>query len=112
MLTRVSVPMPLACLATASLLMATACGSNPGFRKIRRPTRRLLQRRPRRPRRPVRPGRDLDRNLPGTLRAGERELKLGHLERARVEFDRAVDVCWNRRTARGQTPGCGSISTG
>src|SRR6185503_10014845 len=23
---------------------------------------------------------------------GERELKLGHLERARVEFDRAVDV--------------------
>ena len=24
--------------------------------------------------------------------AGERELKLGHLDRARVEFDRAVDV--------------------
>src|SRR4029450_6729859 len=33
MLTRVSVPIPLACLATASLLMATACGSNPRIQK-------------------------------------------------------------------------------
>ena len=44
--------------------------------------------------------------------AGERELKVGHLERARAEFDRAVDVLlespYGARTERG----CASISIG
>ena len=41
---------------------------------------------------------------------GERELKVGHLDRARSEFDRALDVLLSRRTAPGPTPACASSS--
>ena len=82
-------------LAAAGLCVVTAaCGSNPKP-QVRRYRRAGAARRPRRP--PSCPRR---RDPIATLiapsqehfDAGERELKLGHLDRARVEFDRAVDV--------------------
>jgi membrane-bound lytic murein transglycosylase D len=92
MLTRVSVPMPLACLATASLLMATACGSNPRIQKNPAPDQTAAAAAPAQATPAVDPVATLIAASQEHFEAGERELKLGHLERARVEFDRAVDV--------------------
>jgi membrane-bound lytic murein transglycosylase D len=94
MLTRVSVPMPLACLATASVLMAAACGSNPQIQKS--PAAPAQKPAPVAPTPVTPPPADpvaaLIARSQEHFTAGERELKLGHLDRARVEFDRAVDV--------------------
>src|SRR4029453_13030807 len=92
MLTRVSVPIPLACLATASLLMATACGSNPRIQKNPAPDQTAATAAPAQATPAVDPVATLIASSQQHFEAGERELKLGHLERARVEFDRAVEV--------------------
>ena len=92
MLTRVSVPKPLACLATASFVLAAACGSNPKIQKSpAAPAEAPATPAPVAPA-PVDPVAALIATSQEHFTAGERELKLGHLERARVEFDRAVDV--------------------
>ena len=92
MLTRVSVPKPLACLTTASFLLAAACGSNPKIQKSpAAPAQAPVTPAPAAPA-PVDPVAALIATSQEHFTAGERELKLGHLERARVEFDRAVDV--------------------
>jgi membrane-bound lytic murein transglycosylase D len=92
MLTRVSVPAPFASLAAASLLVATACGSNPKIQKSPAPAQTAG---------PATPVTATPAPDPVTVliaasqehfAAGERELKFGHLDRARVEFDRAIDV--------------------
>jgi membrane-bound lytic murein transglycosylase D len=92
MLTRVSVPAPFACLAAASLLLGTACGSNPKIQKSPAPAQTAGPATPV----PATPAADpvtaLIASSQEHFAAGERELKLGHLDRARVEFDRAVDV--------------------
>ncbi len=45
--------------------------------------------------------------------AGERELRLGHLEQARESSSTARSrCCWSRPTAPGPTPGCASTSIG
>ena len=77
------------------VLMAAACGSNPKFRSPRRSPRsaagaggaRSGHAAPR-----LDPVAALIATSQEHFEAGERELKLGHLDRARVEFDRAVDV--------------------
>lgn len=81
----------LAAIGITSALTA-GCGSNPKARVAAAPV-------PARPARPVTPTPappDPISALIDTSRthfeAGEHELKIGHLERARVEFDRAVDV--------------------
>src|SRR5688572_29772233 len=94
MLTRPSVPTPFACLAVAVLTTVAACGSNP-----------KLQTNPAVPEQtaapvspvpvtaaPVDPVASLIAASQEHFATGERELKLGHLDRARVEFDRAVDL--------------------
>jgi membrane-bound lytic murein transglycosylase D len=92
MLTRVPVPMPFACVAIA-VLTGSACGSNP---KIQKGPAGPAQGAPAVPAQaapaPVDPVAALIATSQGYFTAGERELKLGHLDRARVEFDRAVDV--------------------
>ena len=92
MLTRVSVPKPLACLATATFFLAAACGSNPKIQKSpAAPAQAPVTPAPVASA-PVDPVAALIATSQEHFTAGERELKLGHLERARVEFDRAVDV--------------------
>ncbi len=94
MSSRAWLPSPLACLAGACVALA-ACGGNP------------------KPQSPSAPPQPASAAVPVPLQAppptpdpvssliaasqehfavGERELKLGHLDRARQEFDRAVDV--------------------
>ena len=92
MLTRVPVPTWVACLAIAFLTLS-ACGSNPKIQKG--PAGPLPSSAP--PAAPATPAPvDPVLTLIATAQehfsTGERELKLGHLDRARVEFDRAVDV--------------------
>jgi membrane-bound lytic murein transglycosylase D len=94
MLIRSSVPTPFACLAIAVLTTATACGSNPKIQKSPAVPAQTAA-----PEAPVTvqpaavdPMTALIASSQEHFTAGERELKLGHLERARVEFDRAVDV--------------------
>ena len=95
MLTRVSVPTPFACLACAVLLTATACGSKP---KVQ--TSPAVPQQTAAPAAPVQPVTtpasdpvlSLIARSQDHFAAGERELKLGHLDRAKVEFDLAVDV--------------------
>ena len=82
----------LAALAVVGLSFVAACGSNPKPQAsaVPLPAPRVA------PQVPVTPQPDPIATLIATSRrhfeAGERELKLGHLDRARVEFDRAVDV--------------------
>jgi len=92
MLTRVSVPKPLACLATATFFLAAACGSNPKIQKSPAAPAQAPATPAPVPPAPVDPVAALIATSQEHFTAGERELKLGHLERARVEFDRAVDV--------------------
>ena len=93
MLTRASVPTPFACLAVAVLTMTAACGSNPKIQKS--PTVPVQSSVPA-AQAPAAPAPDPVLTLIASSQehfaAGERELRLGHLEGARAEFDRAVDV--------------------
>src|SRR4051812_34056623 len=92
MLTRVPVPTPSACLAIA-FLTAAACGSNPKIQKAPAgPAQGTAVAPAQAAPAPVDPVAALIATSQDYFNAGERELKLGHLERARVEFDRAVDV--------------------
>lgn len=82
---------PVVYLAAAAIAVS-ACGSNPKTRKA--PTAAASPSVP--PIQPVTPLPDPVITLIEVSRKhfedGERELKMGHLERARVEFDRAVNV--------------------
>jgi membrane-bound lytic murein transglycosylase D len=81
----------LAALGITSALTA-ACGSNPKpavAAKPEAPARPAAQAAPPAPQDPITILIDSSRKH---FEAGERELKVGHLERARSEFDRAVDV--------------------
>jgi len=94
MLNRASVSTPVACVASAFFLMATACGSNPKIQKgpaVPAQTAAPAAQAPVSPA-PPDPVVALIATSQDHFTAGERELKLGHLDRARVEFDRAVDV--------------------
>jgi membrane-bound lytic murein transglycosylase D len=83
----------LPALAAISLTVTAACGSNP---KPQAPA--LPQAAPRAPITvpppppPVDPIASLIATSQSHFESGERELKMGHLEQARAEFDRAVDV--------------------
>jgi membrane-bound lytic murein transglycosylase D len=94
MLTRTSVPAPFACVAIAVLTTAAACGSNPKIQKA--PAVPAEAAAPPAPVQatpvPVDPVTTLIATSQEHFSTGERELKLGHLDRARVQFDRAVDV--------------------
>jgi membrane-bound lytic murein transglycosylase D len=76
------------------LLVAAACGSNPKIQKA--PVAPAQAAPPEAPMPAPAPAPDpiaaLIQTSQNHFASGERELKLGHLERARVEFDRAVDV--------------------
>ena len=90
-----AVPRPLVGLSLAIVLMiAAACGSNPKVQKA--PVAPAQSAPPAAPVPPPAPAPDpiavLIQTSQDHFAAGERELKLGHLERARIEFDRAVDV--------------------
>ena len=79
----------LACLA----LLAAACGSNPKIQKTPTPpppAASIQEPTPEPP--PPDPVAALITKSQGHFEEGERQLKLGHLERARTEFDHAVDV--------------------
>jgi membrane-bound lytic murein transglycosylase D len=97
MLNRASLPSFVASLAAASMVVAaTACGSNPKVQK--HPTAPVAAApivAPE-PTPPPPPPADPITTLISTSQrhfdSGERELKMGHLDRARVEFDRAIDV--------------------
>ena len=90
-----AVPRPLVGLPLAIVLMvAAACGSNP---KVQKAPVAPVQSAP--PVAPVQAPAQAPDPIAALIQtsqdhfvAGERELKLGHLERARTEFDRAVDV--------------------
>ena len=93
MLNRASIPAPVACLTI--LVFVTACGSNPRVQKrptVPAPTAPAVTE----PNPPPEPASDPIATLISTSQrhfdAGERELKMGHLDRARVEFDRSIDV--------------------
>ena len=90
-----AVPRPVAGLSLAIVLtVAAACGSNPKVQKA--PVAPAESAPPPAEVPPPPPPPDPISALIQTSQdhfvAGERELKLGHLERARIEFDRAVDV--------------------
>ena len=90
-----AVPRPLVGLPLAIVLMvAGACGSNPKVQKA--PVAPVQSASPVAPVQAPAPAPDpiaaLIQTSQDHFAAGERELKLGHLERARTEFDRAVDV--------------------
>jgi len=90
-----AVPRPLVGLSLAIVLMvAAACGSNPKVQKA--PAAPAQSASPAAPAQVPAPAPDpiaaLIQTSQDHFAAGERELKLGHLERARTEFDRAVDV--------------------
>jgi len=95
MLIRAVVPRSLVGLSLAIVLMvAAACGSNPKVQKA--PVAPVQSAPTVAPVQPPAPAPDpiaaLIQTSQNHFTAGERELKLGHLERARIEFDRAVDV--------------------
>jgi peptidoglycan lytic transglycosylase D len=81
-------------VAAAAVLLTTACGSNPKA-KVQSATV-PQQVKPSAPPVAVPPPPDPIASLIATSQShfetGERELNVGHLERARVEFDRAVDI--------------------
>jgi membrane-bound lytic murein transglycosylase D len=95
MLNRAWLPSPAVCLGL-SLLAVTACGSNPKPQKTPTVPAAALpaQAQPPAPVAPPRPDpvTTLMATSQGHFDAGQRELQMGHLERARVEFDRAIDV--------------------
>jgi peptidoglycan lytic transglycosylase D len=80
-------------LAAASLAITAACGSNP---KPQAPAIPATAPRPAAsspaPAPPVDPIASLIQKSQARFEAGERELKMGHLESARLEFDGAVDL--------------------
>jgi membrane-bound lytic murein transglycosylase D len=93
MSSRAWLPSPLACVAGACVAL-TACGGNP---KPQQPSATAPGPAPAVPAAvAVTPAPDPVSSLIASSQdhfaAGERELKLGHLDRARLEFDRAVDV--------------------
>jgi peptidoglycan lytic transglycosylase D len=81
-------------VAAVVVLLAPACGSNPKP-KAQTPAR-PVQVKPSAPPVAVPPPADPIASLIATsqshFEAGERELNVGHLERARAEFDRAIDI--------------------
>ena len=86
----------LSWLAAAAIATSAACGNNPKPRKgpvsapaVQTPVK-VAQ--PPAPQPPPDPVATLIATSQKSFEAGERELKLGHLDRARNEFDRAVDV--------------------
>jgi membrane-bound lytic murein transglycosylase D len=93
MFSRASLPTRLAGAATV-LLLAGACGSNPKIQKV--PAVPSSTAAPVAPVPDTPPPPDPVAALISQSRqhyaVGERELQMGHLERARAEFDRAVDV--------------------
>ena len=81
---------PLVCLAAAALA-ASACGSNPKPQKT--PAAPAVAAQPvEAPSPPPDPVTRLIATSQQHFQRGEQEMKLGHLEQARREFDRAVDV--------------------
>jgi membrane-bound lytic murein transglycosylase D len=94
MLSRAWSSSPFVCLA-AALLAATACGSNPKPQKSpdlpAAPPKVEAATTPTVPA-PVDPVATLIAKSQERFAAGERELALGHLERARAEFDRSIDL--------------------
>ena len=82
-------------VAAVVVFLATACGSNPKTKAQSAPVRE--------PAKPAAPAAAVTPPPPdpiaaliassqGHFEAGERELRVGHLESARAEFDRAVDI--------------------
>jgi membrane-bound lytic murein transglycosylase D len=93
MSSRAWLPTPFAC-AVAALLAAGACGANPKPQKasaVPQGTTPTASPTPAPPP-PLDPVSTLIAKSQEHFDAGERELKMGHLDRARVEFDRAVDL--------------------
>ena len=93
MFNRASLPTRLTSIA-GLLLLAAACGSNPKIQKSpvvppqsAAPVAPVAE-----PPAPPDPVATLIGQSQNHFTAGERELQMGHLERARTEFDRAVDV--------------------
>src|SRR5687767_10236305 len=93
MFNRASLPTRLTSIA-GLILLATACGSNPKIQKSpvvppqsAAPVAPVAE-----PPAPPDPVATLIGQSQNHFTAGERELQMGHLERARTEFDRAVDV--------------------
>jgi membrane-bound lytic murein transglycosylase D len=81
--------------STALALLVTACGSNPKIQKgpsVPPPTPEPIAQATAPGPAPQDPVLTLIQKSQEHFEHGERELKVGHLERARVEFDRAVDV--------------------
>jgi membrane-bound lytic murein transglycosylase D len=71
-------------------IVATACGSNPKPQTPAAPVKPIAPPAPTPP--PPDPIATLIAASQAHFDAGQRELKMGHLDRARAEFDRAVDV--------------------
>jgi len=91
MISRAWLPKPAAAGLVFITTLATGCGSNPKPQAPALPPPAALA-----PPAPVPPPPDpittlIDRSKQHFL-AGERELKMGHLNRARIEFDRAVEI--------------------
>ena len=84
----------LAAIGIATVVVAaSACGSNPKQQKPALPSKASAPSTPvPAPPPPPDPVTSLIATSQAHFDAGERELKLGHLDRARFEFDRAVDV--------------------
>jgi membrane-bound lytic murein transglycosylase D len=81
-------------LLAAVGIAASACGGNPKPQKIAAPpaVQKPVTTASPAPQPPPDPVATLIATSTKHFEAGERELKLGHLERARTEFDRSVDV--------------------
>ena len=83
----------LAAIGVAAVVTATACGSNPKQQKPVLPSKTSAPATPAQaPPPPPDPITTLIATSQAHFAAGERELKVGHLDRARFEFDRAIDV--------------------
>jgi membrane-bound lytic murein transglycosylase D len=78
--------------AVGLTVAAVACGSNPKPQTSAAPAKPKAVAAAPTPAPPADPIATLIATSQSHFVAGERELKLGHLDRARVEFDRAVDV--------------------
>ena len=95
MLNRAWLPAPSGYVTAAALVVATACGSNPKPQKS--PDKQPAAARTAPEPSPVTlpppdPVTALIARSQEHFNAGERELKLGHLEQAKTEFDRSIDV--------------------
>ena len=82
----------LSTATAAVLLSAVACGGNAKPQVQPKPAKPAVQSAPVVAPPPVDPVATLIQSSKMHFEAGERELKVGHLESARAEFDRAVDV--------------------